>query len=226
MPSSPEPSPAVLFDIDGTLVDSNYLHVHAWSRAFHEAGVKAEAWRIHRSIGMDGSRLVGALSGNADDDTDKRLKDLHARFYSELSPLLRPLPGGREVLDLVASMGLQVVLATSAPDDELSLLRAVLDRDNVVSAVTSSADVENAKPDPGIVEVALDRAGVTAERAVFVGDSVWDAEASVRAGVPIIGLLSGGISREELTTAGALVVFNDPRDLIDHIDATPIAALT
>jgi phosphoglycolate phosphatase-like HAD superfamily hydrolase len=123
-------------------------------------------------------------------------------------------------------MGLQVVLATSAPDDELSLLRAVLDRDDVVSAVTSSADVENAKPDPGIVEVALDRAGVGAERAVFVGDSVWDAEASVRAGVPIIGLLSGGISREELTSAGALVVFKDPRDLIDHMDATPIAALT
>ncbi|MDT5134087.1 MAG: hypothetical protein QOE41_3398 [Mycobacterium sp.] len=226
MSTSPERSPAVLFDIDGTLVDSNYLHVHAWSRAFHEAGVEAAAWRIHRSIGMDGSRLVDALSGNADDDTKKRLKDLHSRFYSELSPLLRPLPGGREVLDRVASMGLQVVLATSAPDDELSLLRAVLDRDDVVSAVTSSADVENAKPDPGIVEVALDRAGVGAERAVFVGDSVWDAEASVRAGVPIIGLLSGGISREELTSAGALVVFKDPRDLIDHMDATPIAALT
>jgi HAD superfamily hydrolase (TIGR01509 family) len=226
MLTSPERSPAVLFDVDGTLVDSNYLHVHAWSRAFHEAGVEAEAWRIHRSIGMDGSRLVDALSGNADDDTKKRLKDLHSRFYSELSPLLRPLPGGREVLDRVASMGLQVVLATSAPEDELSLLRAVLDRDNVVSAVTSSADVERAKPDPGIVEVALHRAGVSAERAVFVGDSVWDAEASVRAGVPIIGLLSGGISREELTSAGALVVFKDPRDLVDHIDATPIAALT
>jgi phosphoglycolate phosphatase-like HAD superfamily hydrolase len=122
-------------------------------------------------------------------------------------------------------MGLQVVLATSAPEDELSMLRAVLDRDSVVAAVTSAADVDSAKPDPGIIGVALARAGVTAGRAAFVGDSVWDALASVRAGVPFIGLLSGGISREELTDAGAIMVFEDTRDLIEHVDGTPIVAL-
>ena len=216
---------AVLFDIDGTLVDSNYLHVHAWTRAFHDAGVQADAWRIHRSIGMDGSRLVESLAPDADDDTRQHLSELHSRYYKELSPLLRVLPGGRDLLDRVAAMGLQVVLATSAPEDELSVLRSVLDRDAVVSAVTSSADVDTAKPEPGIVQVALDRAGVPAGRAVFVGDSVWDAVASVRAGVRMIGVLSGGVSRAELTDAGAGAVFDDPADLIGHLDDTPIGSL-
>ena len=116
-------SPAVLFDIDGTLVDSNYLHVHAWARAFYDVGIAVDAWRIHRSIGMDGSTLVKILSGGADNDVRERLKDLHSRYYKELTPMLRVLPGGRDVLERVASMGLQVVLATSAPDDELSVLR-------------------------------------------------------------------------------------------------------
>ena len=226
MTSTADRAPAVLFDIDGTLVDSNYLHVDAWSRAFRDVGVEADAWRIHRSIGMDGSRLVASLAPDAGDDTRQQLKDLHSRYYKELSPLLRLLPGGRDILDRVASMGLQVVLATSAPEDELSMLRAVLDRDSIVAAVTSAADVDAAKPNPGIVEVALDRAGVTAARAVLVGDAVWDAVASVRAGVPMIGLLSGGVSGAELTEAGAGVVFADARHLIEHLDKTTIARLT
>lgn len=146
-------SPAVLFDIDGTLVDSNYLHVHAWARAFSDVGIAADAWRIHRSIGMDGSTLVKTLSGDA--------------------------------------------------DDELSILREVLDRDNLVSEMTLSADVDTAKPKPDIINVALDRAGATDDRAVFVGDSVWDAETCRRAGIPSIGVLSGDISREELIAGGA-----------------------
>jgi HAD superfamily hydrolase (TIGR01509 family) len=226
MTTTPDRAAAVLFDIDGTLVDSNYLHVHAWTRAFHDAGVEVDAWRVHRSIGMDGSRLVAALAGDAGDDTTHRLKDLHSRYYKELCPLLRVLPGGREILDRVASMGLQVVLATSAPEDELSVLRAVLDRDGVVAAVTSAADVDSAKPHPGIIKVALDRARVPPSGAVFVGDSVWDAIAAVRAGVPIVGLRSGGISCQELTDAGAAVVFDDARDLLEHLDKTPIASLT
>lgn len=217
--------PAVLFDIDGTLVDSNYLHVHAWARAFHDVGIAADSWRIHRSIGMDGSTLVKTLSGDADDDTKERLKDLHSRYYNELTPLLRVLPGAREVLDRVASMGLQVVLATSAPHDELSILREVLDRDDLVSEMTSSADVDTAKPQPDIIRVALDRAGVTADRAVFVGDSVWDTEACRRAGVTSIGVLSGGMSREELTAGGARMVLEDARQLTEQIGDTPIADL-
>jgi HAD superfamily hydrolase (TIGR01509 family) len=219
------PPPAVLFDIDGTLVDSNYLHVHAWVRAFHDVGIAADAWRIHRAIGMDGSTLVDTLSDDAPDDVQERLKDLHSRYYTELSPLLRVLPGGRDILQRVASMGLQVVLATSAPEDELAQLRRVLDSDELVSAITSSEDVDTAKPDPDIIGVALERAGVTADQAVFVGDAVWDAKACARAGVSSIGLLSGGTSAEELTDAGASAVFTDAADLLAHIDATAIAKL-
>ncbi|MCX2929106.1 HAD family hydrolase [Mycobacterium sp. CVI_P3] len=218
--------PAVLFDIDGTLVDSNYLHVHAWQRAFHEAGLPVQAWRIHRSIGMDGSTLVDELSDSADDAVQKRLKDLHTRFYDASAALLTTLPGARELLNRVAERGLQVVLATSAPEDELSKLRSTLARDDLISAITSAGDVDQAKPRPDIVNVALEKAGVTAREAVFVGDTVWDVEASARAGVPCIAVRSGGVSRGELEEAGAAAVFDDARQLCDHLDDSPIAALT
>jgi HAD superfamily hydrolase (TIGR01509 family) len=218
-------APAVLFDVDGTLVDSNYLHVHAWYRAFTDVGPSVEAWRIHRSIGMDGSTLVSSLAESADDDTRARAKDLHSRYYKETASLLRPLPGARELLERVEALGLQVVLATSAPEDELSILRDVLASDDLVSAVTSSKDVDTAKPQPDIIQVALDRAGVNAAHAVFVGDAVWDVEACERAGVPTIGVLSGGISRDELENAGAKAIFENAQDLCAHIDESPIAAL-
>jgi HAD superfamily hydrolase (TIGR01509 family) len=218
-------SPAVLFDVDGTLVDSNYLHVHAWYRAFNEARVEVESWQIHRSIGMDGSALLASLAEAADDDTRSRLKDLHSRYYRETAPLLRRLPGARELLEAVDKLGLQIVLATSAPEDELSILREVLACDDLLSAVTSSNDVDTAKPEPDIVQVALERAGVDVAHAVFVGDTVWDIEACKRAGVPTLAVLSGGVSRGELETAGAQAVFDNPRDLCDHLDSTAIGRL-
>lgn len=221
-----KPRPAVLFDIDGTLVDSNYLHVHAWQRAFHDAGLPVEAWRIHRCIGMDGSRLLDELSDKADDDVRKRLKELHTRYYEADAPLLAALPGARELLRRVAEMGLQVVLATSAPENELAMLRDTLDTEDIVSAITSSEDVEQAKPRPDIVEVALHKAGVDAGRAVFVGDTVWDVEAAGRAGVPCIGVLSGGVSRGELEQAGAAAIFDNAEDLLRHLDDSPVSALT
>jgi HAD superfamily hydrolase (TIGR01509 family) len=215
----------VLFDVDGTLIDSNYLHVHAWYRAFNGVGLDVESWRIHRSIGMDGSRLVAILAEDADDDTRARAKDLHSHYYTETVPLLRRLPGVRELLEAVDKLGLQIVLATSAPDDELSILRGVLASDDLVSAVTSSNDVDTAKPEADIVQVALERAGVDVAHAVFVGDTVWDVEACERAGVPTIAVLSGGVSRGELVTAGAQAVFDNPRDLCEHLDSTAIGTL-
>jgi len=217
--------PAVLFDIDGTLVDSNYLHVHAWQRAFHEAGLPVEAWHVHRSIGMDGSTLVDELSKGAADDVQKRLKDLHTRYYEASADLLTALPGARQLLQRVADADLQVVLATSAPENELAMLRATLSCDDLVSAITSSEDVEEAKPKPDIVNVALQKAGVTAQHAVFVGDTVWDVEASARANVACIGVLSGGVSRDELESAGAAAVFDDAQDLCEHLADSPIAHL-
>jgi HAD superfamily hydrolase (TIGR01509 family) len=215
----------VLFDVDGTLVDSNYLHVHAWRRAFAELAIEVESWRIHRAIGMDGSALVRLLSDDAPDDVRRELKDLHSRYYLQTAELLSPLPGARRLLERLAALDLPVVLATSAPEDELAILRKTLNCDDLIAAVTSSADVDVAKPDPGIIGIALDRIGATADQAVFVGDAVWDAKACARAGVPSIGVLSGGVSRTELATAGAVSVFDNAEDLLLHLDQTPIAAL-
>jgi HAD superfamily hydrolase (TIGR01509 family) len=216
---------AVLFDVDGTLVDSNYLHVYAWQRAFAEEGVPASAWQIHRCIGMDGSTLVRTLSDDAPADVQDRLSEAHSRYYRDTAPLLAALPGARDLLRRVADLGLQVVLASSAPEDELAILRKVLACDDVVAVSTSSRDVDIAKPSPGIVQVALDRAGVTADQAVFVGDAVWDAHAAAGAGVPCIGMLSGGIAREELQAAGASPIFADPRDMLRHLESTRIPEL-
>lgn len=219
-------APAVLFDVDGTLVDSNYLHVHAWRRAFDAEGIVVASWQIHRCIGMDGSTLVRTLSDDAPDDVQERLSDKHSQYYREITALSEPLPGARALLRRVADLGLQVVLASSAPEDELAILRKVLDCDDVISETTSSRDVDTAKPEPGIVHVALDRARVDARHAVFVGDAVWDAHAAAAAGVPCIGLLSGGIARAELQDAGAAPIFADPQDLLDHLETTRIAELS
>ncbi|BBY31670.1 HAD family hydrolase [Mycolicibacterium sediminis] len=218
-------NPAVLFDIDGTLVDTNYLHVHAWHRAFVEVGVQVESWRIHHRIGMDGGSLLEELLPDASEDEKSRAKDLHTQYYQESSGLIRPLASGRKLLDAVAELGLQVVLATSAPENELAILRDVLDEEDVVSAVTSSEDVETAKPRPDIVAVALERAGVPAERAVFVGDTVWDVRAAARAGVECIALRSGGIGERELSAEGAVTVFDDPDDLRKGLRDSPIGKL-
>ena len=216
---------AVLFDIDGTLVDSNYLHVAAWIRAFTDIGMPVDGWRIHRLIGMDGSTLLSTLTDDADEDLQARAKELHSQYYKETASLLRPLPGARGLLEAVEKLGIQVVLATSAPDDELAILRDVLDCDHLVSAMTSSEDVDTAKPKPDMINVALERAGVEAAHAVFVGDAVWDVEACKRAGVVTIAVLSGGVSKCELEEAGAHQVFEDAIDLCQHLDDTPIAAL-
>ena len=218
-------APAVLFDIDGTLVDSNYLHVHAWQRAFSQAGLEVESWRVHRRIGMDGSTLLDELVPDASDDAIAGVKDLHSRFYRETTDLLRPFSGALQLLDMVAAMGLQVVLATSAPEDELAVLRKVLDRDEIVSAITSAEDVDTAKPKPDIVEVALKRAVVGADRAVFVGDTVWDIRAASGAAVACICVETGGIDRLRLQDEGAVALYAGPRDLADHLNESPIGRL-
>lgn len=121
--------PAVLFDVDGTLVDSNYLHVCAWARAFASERITVQAWNIHRSIGMDGATLVQALTGGVADGVAQRLQSLHSDFYRDTTNLLEPLPGARKLLHAVSELGLQVVLASSVPEDELNILRGVLDCD-------------------------------------------------------------------------------------------------
>ncbi|MBJ8337888.1 HAD family hydrolase [Antrihabitans sp. YC3-6] len=222
MPTSTPPR-AVLFDIDGTLVDSNYVHIAAWSRAFVEVGVGVASWRVHRSIGMDGSLLIDSLLEGESDDLKERAQDLHSKYYRESSGQLAAFAGARDLVRRVAAGEAVVVLATSAPEDELTTLREVLDVDEHVSAVTSSEDVGTAKPRPDIVAVALEKAGVEADAAVFIGDTIWDAKACVEAGVRFVGVRSGGVSEAELRDAGAAAVYDDVADLLDRLDESPLA---
>lgn len=228
--SSPRPVPddspgAVLFDIDGTLVDSNFLHVHAWVRAFHQADHPVDAWRIHRSIGMGSGLLLDDLLG---EETAARIgdqvKEAHSAGYAELADLQRVFPGARELVRAVAGHDARTVLATSAAPAELERLRRVLDLDDVVTGITSDQDVEDAKPEPDLVQAALDIADVRPEHAVLVGDAVWDVESAARAGVTCVGVLTGGTGAAELRDAGAVAVYDDVAALLAGLDDSPLAA--
>jgi HAD superfamily hydrolase (TIGR01509 family) len=220
--TSESPLRAVLFDIDGTLVDSNYLHVDAWDRGLTDAGIPAPVWRIHRSIGMDSKKLLEAVAGDASEEAAKHAKELHSTYYKESADRLRPFEGARDLVRAVDRLGLRVVLATSAPEDELEMLRGLLDVEDAVSEVTSAADVGTAKPEPDIIEVAIGKADVGPDEAVIVGDSVWDVEAAGRAGVAAIGLLSGGFGEAELRDAGAVEVYDDAAALLAGLDGSVI----
>jgi HAD superfamily hydrolase (TIGR01509 family) len=212
----------VLLDVDGTLVDSNYLHTLAWARSFAEHGVQGIPMSaIHRRIGMGSSELLEALVGEDRDD----LNDGHTRHYAPLRSELSPLPGARELLFTLQRRGLRVVLATSAKPEDLDALRAVLDADDAISHITSSQDVPNAKPAPDLFSVAHQASGVPEGRSVAVGDTVWDVVASGRSGIPCVCVTSGGISEAELRDAGAAAVYRDCAELLEHLDESPIGAL-
>ncbi len=221
---------AVLFDIDGTLVDSTYLHVHAWAHAFADLAddlpAPVDAWRIHRGIGMGSALLLADLLGEqAADRLGDRAKSRHEHHYGELTRagLQRAFDGARDLVRAVAERGARAVLATSAGPAELEQLRAVLDLDDVVAGITSAKDVEAAKPEPDLVHAALRVAAVPAERAVLVGDTGWDVEAAQRAGVACVAVRSGGWSEAELREAGAAAVYRDVAALLADLDQSPIA---
>jgi HAD superfamily hydrolase (TIGR01509 family) len=216
------PVTAVLFDIDGTLVDSNYLHIDAWERAAADAGFPVSAWHLHRAIGKDSAKLLETVLADATDEQRDRAKELHSEYYVDMASRLKVLPGARELLAAVTERGMRVVLATSAPENELEILRNVLEVEDALWSVTSSGDVETAKPEPDIVEVALEKGETDADGAIFVGDSIWDVKAAAAAGVRTIGVRSGGISEEELLGAGAIAVYDDPADLLAHLDESPL----
>lgn len=216
---------AVLFDIDGTLVDSNYLHVLAWAEAFHEAGHPVDTWRIHRGIGMGSGALLTDLLGEEEAArSGGELKDRHAALYAELGSLQRVLPGARDLVRAVAGHGTATVLATSAAATELERLRELLDLDDVLTGITSDKDVREAKPAPDLVHAALHLTGVPAERAVLLGDAVWDVEAARRAGVACVGVLTGGTSEADLRAAGAVAVYRDVAAVLAGLDSSPLAA--
>jgi len=212
---------AALFDVDGTLVDSNYLHAVTWWEAFIQAGYQVPMADIHRVIGMGSDQMLDALlPPGRDKDGDARLSSAHSALYGTYWTRLRPLPGAAELLRACRRRGLAVVLASSAGEDEFSAMRAALDAEDAINAATFSGDVESSKPAPDLVRVALAKAGVRPEEAVFTGDTVWDVQACRKAAVPCIGLLSGGISRDELAAAGAAQVYAGPGELLSAFDGS------
>ncbi|MFC0509246.1 HAD family hydrolase [Micromonospora costi] len=220
----PHENPAgVLFDVDGTLVDTTYLHTVSWWEALRQNEQPVPMASVHRAIGMGSDKLLDHLLGpERDRDGDAKLRDAHDTLYAEYWERLVPLPGATDLLRACAERGLRVVLATSAAEHEVTALRRALDADDVIDAVTSSADAKESKPAPDILVAALDQSGLPAERVVFVGDSVWDVAAAGKLDIPCVGLTCGGTSRGELAGAGAVAVYDDPAALLAVLDDSPV----
>jgi HAD superfamily hydrolase (TIGR01509 family) len=220
------PPAGVLFDVDGTLVDTTYLHTVAWWESFRACGHDVPMASIHRSIGMGSDKLLDhLLGGERDRDRDAQLNAGHKKRYQELWPRLRPLPGAADLLRACAARGQKVGLASSADPDELDVLRRVIGADDVVDAATSKGDAEASKPEPDIVAAALRELRLEPAQVVFVGDSVWDVAACARLDIACIGLTCGGTSRGELAGAGAVAVYDDAADLLRCIAESPLTAM-
>ncbi len=214
-------SGGVIFDADGTLLDTNYLHIAAWWEAFRERGYDIRCADVHQALGRGSSELVESVIGQP----DPSVIAAHSRYYGPYLGRMRPLPGAADLLTATARLGLTVVLATSAKDEEVDLMLDALGARDAITTVVSSGAVERTKPEPDIVEKALSDSGTDRTRAVMVGDSVWDVIAAKRAGLPCVGLLSGGIAGEQLRSAGAVAVYADPAALLDDLKGSPIGHL-
>ncbi len=209
-------APGVLFDVDGTLLDTNYLHVLAWTQACRDTGhPDVGMWTLHRAIGIGSEELVQRVLGHPDQDT----VDAHSRRYEALRDQVTAFPRAAELLAACAARGLRVVLATSGKQDDLDwMVPAIGAAEGVLAGATTSADVDAAKPRPDLLQVAVRDHGLDPERTVVVGDTVWDVQAAERAGLPCVALRCGGISAAELTGAGAAEVHDDPAALLDALD--------
>jgi len=219
--------PAFIFDLDGTLIDSVYQHVLAWREALEEAGVELAVWRIHRRIGMSGGLLVNALARETGrevtPDEASRLQQLHAKAYLRQLSRVRPLPGARELLRYLTKIGVPWAIATSGALEGARPALALLEISADAVVITRDM-VEHAKPDPDLFVAAARRLGAPIGTSVVVGDSVWDLLAARRAGALGVGVLSGGYGQDELETAGAYRVYQDPADLLEHLDEVGVRA--
>ena len=216
-----DPRRAAILDVDGTLVDTNYHHALAWSRAFRAHGIVLPLWRLHRHVGMGGDKYVAAVAG---EDVERRLgdelRDDWKRLFDELIGEVEPLPGARELVAELKQREQRVVLASSSIDEHLEGFLDKLDVRDLVDGWTTKDDVEASKPDPDLVEAALDKLGT--REAVMVGDTPWDCEAAGKAGIETIAVLTGGFSAQELLAAGAAAVFESTADLREHLDESPL----
>jgi HAD superfamily hydrolase (TIGR01549 family) len=216
-----EGPPAFLFDLDGTLVDSVYQHVLAWQEALDEMGIEVSVWRIHRRIGMSGGLFANALLRETGREVTvedaARLRQLHGAVYARLLGHVRPLPEARELLTYLSELNVPWAIATSGYEETARPVIDLLGVGGDVPVVTRD-QVGHAKPDPDLFLAAAERLGVNIEDSVVVGDSVWDLLAARRARALGVGLLSGGYGQDELERAGAYRVYQDPADLLRHLD--------
>lgn len=220
--SFPRAAAVVLFDVDGTLTDTNYLHALAWRRAFLDNGHDVATWRIHRLIGASGTKLMEDCIGTADDD----VKSAWECHFEQLIPEVRAFPGATDLVRMVQDRGGRAVLATSSPEDLLEHhLRALGLEQSDLAGITTDGDVEQAKPDPGVFLTALDSVDGDPTRALVVGDTGWDLEAATAAGLSCIAVRSGGWGHDELIQAGALEVHDDVGALCRNIDTTALGDL-
>lgn len=211
----------MLFDLDGTLIDSVYQHVLAWKEALESLDIQLSVWRIHRRIGMSGGLFLRALVRETGRDLSAgeqdRLRRLHEEGYRRRISEVRPLPGAQDLLDVLTHEGVPWAIATSGSDAVAQTSLTLLQLPREVVVVTRD-QVEYAKPNPDLFLAAAEAIAKPIGDSFVVGDSVWDMLAAQRAHALGIGVLSGGYGREELESAGAYRVYEDPRDLLDHID--------
>jgi len=214
--------PVFLFDLDGTLVDSVYQHVLAWKEALDSEGIELSVWRIHRKIGMSGGLFTNQLSRETglemDDARLERLRQVHANAYRRLGEHIRPLPGARELLAWLTNAGIHWAIATSGRMETAEINLKALGVDPAHTPVVTRDQVKYAKPDPDLFLAAAERLNAPIETAVVVGDSIWDMLAAARCRALGVGLLCGGYGASELQQATAFRVYEDPADLLVHID--------
>jgi HAD superfamily hydrolase (TIGR01509 family) len=216
---------AVIFDVDGTLVDSNDAHAQAWVQAIADSGRRVEFSRVRPLIGMGGDKIIPELTGlSADSPEGEAIGDKRGEIFKrDFLPRLQPTRGARELLEWLRDDRKTLVVASSAQEDELHALLEIAGASHLMESTTSSDDAERSKPDPDIVAAALKQTGRRAAEAVMVGDTPYDVEAALRAGIDIIGMRCGGWSDKELR--GAMAVYADPADLLERYDFSPFKRL-
>ena len=220
----PRPMAIAVLDIDGTLMDTNYQHALAWFRAFRAHGIVLELWRIHRHIGMGGDQLVEALtSEQTEHELGEQIREAEKQRYLELIDEVEPMEGSRELIEDLKRRDHRVVLASSAKQDEVERYLDQLDARELADGWTTSSDVDATKPAPDLVNAALELIGGSPEDGVMVGDTPWDVESALRAGVATVTVRTGGFGAEELREAGAIAIFESVQELRERLDETPLA---